>query len=59
MLIAFSMTIYNQEDRSYGTKELIWDMVSTGLTDLTGPSYQLSYLKGKIGPWYLLLLQSM
>jgi len=58
-IVAFSMTTYNQEDRSYGTEELIWDMVSTGLTDLTEASCQLSYLKGKIGPWYLLLLQSM
>jgi hypothetical protein len=30
MLIAFSMTIYNQEERCHGTEELIWDMVSTG-----------------------------
>jgi len=59
MLIAFSMIIYNQDDKSEGSEELIWDMVSTGSTGLTGASCQLSYQKEISGPWYLLLLQSL
>jgi hypothetical protein len=30
MLIAISMIIYNQEQRSHGTEDLIWDVASRG-----------------------------